>query len=202
MIFWLLVLFGGVGAFLAFRSGNFYKMWAILFNIIIAIYLSIMVSPFIITMIPSDIAGLDYQIAACVLGIAILIFGILQTIAVVFLTGDCEIKFPKLFDSIGSSIFGFLCGWFAVSFIVLVFCIMPFMKSENRPDKPGQLAVKSVVTASNFISSISIQRYNGQAQKIIDKLTSEILSKPKNTYEKVEEDQYDTLEPRDQLDDL
>jgi len=195
MIFWVLVIFGAAGAFLALRSCNFYKMWAILFNIIISIYISVMVSPFIIKMIPSDISGLDYQIAACVLLIALLLFGILQAIAVNFFTGDCEIKFPKLFDSIGSAILGFLSGWFTVSFLVLIVCIMPFMKGKSTPQKHCELAVKSIETSSNIISTLSLQRYKGQAHEIVQNLTTKPLSNPTNDNEiDPETDNIDTNE--------
>ena len=61
MAFWILTLFAAGGAMLAFKKSDFYRMWAIVFNIFIAIYLAIMLSPWIISMIPSGTAGLQYQ---------------------------------------------------------------------------------------------------------------------------------------------
>ncbi|MCF7955621.1 MAG: hypothetical protein K9M75_07460, partial [Phycisphaerae bacterium] len=61
MAFWISILFAAGGATLAYKKSDFYRMWAILFNTLIAIYLSVMLSPWIISMIPSGTPGLQYQ---------------------------------------------------------------------------------------------------------------------------------------------
>ena len=108
MAFWILILFAAGGAILAFKKSDFYRMWAIVFNIFIAIYLSIMLSLWITSMIASDSAGIQYQKAACIVAVAILVFGVLQAISVNFITTDSEITFPKLFDSICAASLGVL----------------------------------------------------------------------------------------------
>ena len=177
IVFLLLVMFAAVGALLAFKKSTFYKMWATLFNITIAIYLSVMFSGAVTGMIPEDIAGIEYQKAACILGIAVIIFGILQSISVSFITSGCDITFPGLLDNIGTSLLGFLSGWLVMSFLLFLICIMPFsrqlslMHCINGSEKNTKTSVAPVVTVCNFVSNISLQRYRGKAQEVVYHLT-------------------------------
>jgi len=175
MAFWFLILFAAGGAVLAYKKSDFYKMWAIVFNVFIAIYLSIMLSPWIISMIPDGTSGLQYEKAACIAAVAILVFGVLQAITVNFITIDTEITFPKLFDSIGASALGFLGGWFVASFILLMICIMPFaekpfMKGITGEKAAGRLAVTPVTALCDFVTAVSIQPPEGKPRRVIDKL--------------------------------
>lgn len=175
MGFWILILFATGGAILAFKKSDFYRMWAIVFNIFIAIYLSIMLSPWITSMIPSDTGGLQYQKAACIMVIAVLVFGVLQAISVNFITTNSEITFPKLFDSIGASSLGFIGGWFVSSFVLLMICIMPFadkpfLKSLTGDKAAGRLAVTPVVALCNFVTAVSIQPPQEKPKAVIKEL--------------------------------
>lgn len=177
MTFWLIVLFAAGCATLAFKKSDFYRMWAIVFNVFIAIYISIMVSPWIISMIPSGTAGIGYQKAACIICIALLVFGLLQAITVNFITTDSEITFPKLFDSIGVLVLGFIGGWFISSFVLLMISIMPFAETPFLEKVTGRetannLAVKPVVTLCNFVTAISIQAPEGKPYQVINELVN------------------------------
>jgi hypothetical protein len=175
MAFWISILFAAGGATLAYKKSDFLRMWAILFNTFIAIYLSIMLSPWIISMIPSGTAGLQYQKVACIVAIAVLVFGILQAITVNFITIDCEITFPKLFDSIGVATLGFIGGWFVSSFVLLMICIMPFSKKPSIDTLTGEntankLAVTPVVALCDFLTACSIQAPEGKPRYVINEL--------------------------------
>lgn len=177
MAFWIIILFAACGAILAYRKSDFYRMWAIVFNIFVAIYLGIMLSPWIISMIPPDTPGLQYQKAACIIAIAILVFGLLQTITVNFITSDCEITFPKLFDSIGASSLGFIAGWFTAAFLLLMLSILPFadkpfMKNLTGQETAQNLAVKPVAALCDFVTVASIQLPQVKPASVIDELIS------------------------------
>jgi magnesium-transporting ATPase (P-type) len=175
MAFWFLILFSAAAAILAFKKSDFYRMWAIVFNVFIAIYIGIMLSPWIISMIPSGTPGLEYQKAACIIAIAILIFGVIQAISVNFITTDSEITFPKLFDSIGASSLGFFGGWFLAAFLLLMISILPFAKKPFMEGLTGKgtdnnLAVTQVVALCDFITAVSIQPPEGKARLVINEL--------------------------------
>ena len=174
MTFWLLVLAGAAGAVLAYKKSNFYKMWAILFNIFIAVYLSVMISPLIVKMIPEDISGLEYQKAACILGVAVIVFGILQAIAVNLITGVCDVTFPKLVDTIGIPALGFFSGWFVCAFLLFLVTIMPVsQKGFLQETFPSDgVAVSSVAGLCSVTSNVSLQRYNYKHRQIIQSLVN------------------------------
>ena len=178
MAFWILTLFAAGGAVLAYKKSDFYRMWAIVFNIFIAIYLSVMLSPWITSMITQDTAGLEYQKVACIIFVAILVFGVLQAISVNFITTNNQITFPKLFDSIGASTLGFLGGWFVSSFVLLMICIMPFakkpfMQSLTGDKTAGRLAVTPVVALCDFVTAASIQPPQGKPRIVINELVNQ-----------------------------
>lgn len=175
MAFWILILFAAVGAFLAFKKADFYKMWAIIFNIFIAIYTSIMLSPWIISMIPTGTGGLQYQKVACVVCVAVLVFGVLQAITVNFITADYEITFPKLFDSIGSSVLGFVSGLTVSAFILLMLSLLPFAEAPvinkiTGREATEKLAAGPIVTLCDFITAISIQPPEGKPRQAVTRL--------------------------------
>ncbi len=182
MAFWLLVLFASGSAFLAFKKSDFYRMWAMVFNIFIAIYLGIMLSPWIVSMIPTGTEGMQYQKAACVVCVAVLVFGLLQAITVNFITTDCEIGFPKLFDSIGSGVLGFFGGLTVSAFLLLLISLLPFseapiVKSITGKETAERLAAKPIVALCNFVTAISIQPPEGKPRQAITRLTTNVTLK-------------------------
>lgn len=183
MTFWLIVLFAAACAALGFKRRDFYRMWAIVFNVSIAIYTSIMLSPWIISMIPTGTSGLQYQKVACIVCIAVLVFGLLQAITVNFITTDFEITFPKLFDTIGSSVLGFVGGWVICSFLLLMISIMPFAEKPFLEKVTGKkttksLAITPIVALCDFITAVSIQPPQGKPLEVINQLTNS--DKPEN----------------------
>ncbi|MCF7956747.1 MAG: hypothetical protein K9M75_13170 [Phycisphaerae bacterium] len=191
MAFWISILFAAGGATLAYKKTDFYRMWAILFNTFIAIYLSVMLSPWIISMIPSGTSGLQYQKVACIVAIAVLVFGILQAVTVNFITTDADITFPKLFDSIGVATLGFIGGWFVSSFILLMICIMPFankpsMDTLTEQNSADRFAVTPIVALCDLITAVSIQPPQGKPRFVINELIN-----PKATDDKNEPEETD-----------
>ena len=170
-MFWFSVLVGAVFAMIGIKKG-FYPIWAILFNILISIYLGIMLAPTIVGIIP-DIGGSRYHYAGCVAGIAIVVFAVFQTIATSLLTGTCTVSFPKIFSNVGAGILGFLSGYLVCSFALFVICITPFskepfMRSICGRDDLAPSAVASVVKVCDFVGALSLQRYDNVAAGVVD----------------------------------
>jgi uncharacterized membrane protein required for colicin V production len=128
MVFWLGILTGGIFTWFAIKIG-FYEMLAMLFNIVISIYVAIFLSPVILNIIPEagDIPCSN-ALALAVIGAGT--FFILHGITYVFLTGQFKVSFPKLFDLLFTGILGFLAGFLVLSFAALVITVTPI--SQNR----------------------------------------------------------------------
>jgi uncharacterized membrane protein required for colicin V production len=128
MVFWLGILTGGLFTWFAIKIG-FYEMWAMLFNIVISVYVAIFLAPVILNIIPEagDIPC-SHALALAALGAGT--FCILFGITYVFLTGQFKVSFPKSFDILFAGVLGFLAGFLVLSFAALVITITPI--SQNR----------------------------------------------------------------------
>jgi len=171
MMFWLAVAMGVVFALIGIRLG-FYRMWAVLFNILVSIYLGVMLTPAMVKIIPS-MENFYYHRPLSVAAIAIVAFAVLQTIAVT-LIGAFEVSFPKMFNNIGSVILGFLSGYLLVIFVLFVICVIPFSKqglvSWQRRLKPT--AARPVVKVCDFVGSASLHVCDGVALEVVSDLIS------------------------------
>ena len=169
MLFWLAVIIGIVTAFIAVRKG-FYPIWAIFFNVLIAIHISVLLTPSLVGWV-SDITEQGYHQASCVGGIAIVVFAILQTIATLFfIKEDSDIGLPDIIEKIGTPLLGFLTGYLVTSFIIFVICIMPFSKApcaQKILGKEKPTAVASITISCDFVSVISLHYKQDIAPKVI-----------------------------------
>ena len=169
MTFWLAVSVGIITAFIGVKKG-FYTLWALLFNILIAIYLGILLTPSVIGWVP-DLTDSGYHQAACVAGIAVIVFAVLQTISMLCVTEDFQPALPELVGRIGAPLLGFLAGYLVTCFLVFVICIMPFAKhpvAKNflGEEKPAPTALASVEKACNFVGIISLQYQQNIVPKV------------------------------------
>ena len=128
MVFWLGILTGGFFIWFAMKIG-FYEMWAMLFNIVISIYVAIFLTPVILDIVP-EAGDISFCNAFAIVVLAIGTFFILYGITYVFLTGQFNVSFPKIFDILFTGILGFLAGFLVLSFAALVITITPI--SQNR----------------------------------------------------------------------
>ena len=104
MLFFIAILVGLLMAILGAKKG-FYAFWALLFNILISIYLGVMLTPVVIGLITKEEVS-SYYCAGCIAGLAVLIFSVLQSITFFVLIKKFKILFPKVMDSIGGGILG------------------------------------------------------------------------------------------------
>jgi hypothetical protein len=128
MLFWIGILVGGLFAWLGFKIG-FYQTWALLFNVVIAVYLAIFVGPIIADVIPG-VSEAPFSTVLAVTATGIGAFLVLQCLSYTFLTGQFNVSIPALVDTLGSVLLGFLGGFLVWSFVALLLCMTPI--SENR----------------------------------------------------------------------
>ena len=128
MVFWVSILAGGFFAWLAIRMG-FYETWTMLFNIVISIYVAVFLTPVIVDVAPAagDTAyGNALSLAVTATGI----FLILHGISYVFLTGQFNVSFPKVFDLVFAGLLGFLAGCLVFSFAAFVITVTPISQNS------------------------------------------------------------------------
>jgi len=142
MIFWAGILAGGLFTWLAIRIG-FFETLAMMFNIVISIYVAIFLTPVLVDYIPAA-SETSYCNALALVVIAAVTFLILYGITYVFLTGQFKVPFPKIFDILFSGALGFLAGFLVLSFAALIITVTPI--SQNR-----------------FLSRIGFSRYSQKA---------------------------------------
>jgi len=127
MFFWLAVLMGALLAVLAVRIG-FYEMTAVFINLLVAVYLSLFLTPALVSVIPAatDIPGGGILMA---IALAIGTFLILHWLCFALLTGQFKVTFPKLLDGLLAGGLGFLAGFLIVAFITTLIAITPLTKT-------------------------------------------------------------------------
>ena len=173
MIILVAIVVGVVFAVVGIRKG-FFSTWAILFNILISIYLSIMITPVLVDRI-LFLGRTSYHVAGCVVVVGIVFFAILHTIASSFLTETFEVSFPKLFNSAAAAILGFLTGYLLLNFVLFAICItpvsqQPIMKIFCGDDALGSVTMPAVRGACNFVNKVSLQRYEDGPKKAAELL--------------------------------
>jgi uncharacterized membrane protein required for colicin V production len=171
MAFWIGILVAVICASYATKKG-FYETWVTLFNIAISVYLAIYLRPVI-----ADIAALGdtpYGSFVTVLGTAGLVFIVLYGISFTFFTGQFKIAFPRVFNTGGAGLFGFLTGYLVWHFLCLLVGMTPFSDSsvlELAKFKDHlQTSKKCVAVSCNLVNALSFQDKNNDANDVITQL--------------------------------
>jgi len=128
MVFWIGIFAAVLFAYSAIKLG-FYHAWTMLFNLVIAVYVAVRISPMIEEYLPVAMAG-QYGKTMALLTTWLVTFLILHGIAYVLLIGQFEVTFPRVFNTLGSGILGFLAGFLIWSFGTLVVCTTPFCQEQ------------------------------------------------------------------------
>lgn len=164
----------GIGLAVVGVKQGLFVMWSTLFNISIAVYLGVMITPWIIGMVAEDLVSY-YHCAVCVLIVGITVFTLLQVITSVFFTGTYEVSFPRFLENIAGALTGFLSGYLVCTFLFFVICVAPFSRSDLVTGLFGERgfadsATPSVVAVCNIVGAISLQGYEGIAEEVTGKL--------------------------------
>jgi len=129
MAFWTGILVGGFFAWLAVRKG-FYETWTLLFNVVISVYVSVLLTPVIAESVPAA-GDTAYGNALTLAAVAGGTFLILHGISCTLFTGRFGVTFPKIFDNIGAGILGFLAGFLIWSFVALLISATPIGQKDT-----------------------------------------------------------------------
>jgi hypothetical protein len=129
MVFWIGILVAVIFAYSAIKLG-FYHTWTMLFNFVIAVYVALRISPAIEEFLPAAMGGGQYSKTMALLATGLVTFLILHGIAYVLLIGQFEVTFPRVVNTLGSGILGFLAGFLIWSFGTLIVCTTPFCQQQ------------------------------------------------------------------------
>lgn len=177
MAFWISLLFAVLFAWFAAKAG-FYAMWAMLFNLIISVYLAIFLHPTIKELI-SEIGDAPYDNALTVLAIAVASFLILQAVTFTLFTAHFTIALPKIIDSIGAGFLGLFSGFLVWGFIALLITITPlaqkpFVKEIVFVEDGQQINSASVYRCCNLVNwLVSDKNRDYTTMQMIDGLLKE-----------------------------
>jgi hypothetical protein len=132
MVFWTGIVVGGLFVWLAVRMG-FYETWAMLFNVVVAVYTAVFLTPVIVSKIPAA-GDTAYGNALTLTAVAAAVFLVLHGISYIFLTGQFKVAFPKVLDLVGAGVLGFLAGVLVWSFVALLVSVTPIAQSSLAQD--------------------------------------------------------------------
>ena len=180
MMFWIGILVSAIFARSAIKLG-FYQTWALLFNIIISIYLGLYLQP-VIANIPA-VGGTPYSNVLATAAVAIAAFLILHGISYTFFTGQFNVSFPKVFDTLGTGLLGFLAGFLIWSFLSLLIYITPvsqnsLIKEIGFTNAFQQTSASYVSRFCNLVNAVVSSKDNKlSAEQTIDKMLNDAKSK-------------------------
>ena len=173
MLFWIGILAGGLFVCLTVKMG-FYETWALVFNIVISVYLAIFLRPVIVS-IPV-VADTPASNTLTMLAVAIASFVILQGITYTFLTGQFSVSFPRVFDILGAGFLGFLAGVLVWSFVALLICVTPACRQHEmekigfNSEKFQQTNARYLYGWCNLVNKLSFQSDEVNTEQIVKEL--------------------------------
>ncbi|MHC4206808.1 MAG: CvpA family protein [Planctomycetota bacterium] len=121
------ILVGGICVWYAIKIG-FYETWAMLFNIVVAIYVALFLARPIVNFLPEETGNIPCCEALVLLIVAAGSFLILYGITYILFTSQFSVPFPKIFDILFAGIVGFFGGFLVLSFAALIIFLTPFGK--------------------------------------------------------------------------
>jgi len=147
------ILAGGLCIWFAVKIG-FYETWAMLFNIVIAIYVALFMAQPIVNILPEEASNIRYCEALTLIVLAIGSFLILHGLTYILFTSQFKVTFPKLFDILFAGLLGFFGGFLLLSFAVLIIFLTPFGEYAGIEDDSVEYNMSSTYWLFDGIHSI------------------------------------------------
>lgn len=150
-----------------------YPMWAFLFNVLVAAYLGLFLTPAILKIeAAGELVGRlgTYANAAVLLAVFGLYLALSQFLSFYYLTNTYCVSFPRFVDDFGGALLGFAGGYITANILLFALAISPLnahpLTQKFIPDNDG----RAVKKACRYISSFSLQGTNGDIAKAIEKI--------------------------------
>lgn len=149
-----------------------YETWAMLFNIVISIYLAVFLAPAIADSI-NITDNTAYNNVLVMAAVAIVTFLLLHGSCYLLITGQSKIQLPKALDTIGSGLLGFLAGLLVWNFVILLIYVTPLSQSAFAKKvglEPESAKAGYICWWCNRVNQIASGRYQGNAESLISRL--------------------------------
>jgi hypothetical protein len=164
------ILAGGFCVWFAIKIG-FYETWAMLFNIVIAIFTALFLAGPIINFLPEDAINIPGRDALILLVIAAGTFLILYGITYILFTSQFKVILPKMLDILLAGLLGFFGGFLVLSFIALIIFLTPIGSYTGMDDTSIEYNMSSSYWLLDGIHSIVSTKNNEITTKqIIEQL--------------------------------
>ena len=157
----------------AIRIG-FYETWAMLLNVVIAIYVALFLTQPILNILPEEASNIRCCEALTLIVTAIGSFLILHGITYVLFTSQFKVTFPKLFDILFAGLLGFFGGFLLLSFAVLIIFLTPFGTSAGIEEDSVEYNMSGAYWLFDGIHSIVSSPDN---EIITEKVIKQLLNK-------------------------
>ena len=182
MFLLLTIIAGVVGAVLGRRAG-FVTVWVFLFNLLIAIYVSLMLSPTLIGYVPL-LNSSRYYHALILLFVVLLTFLMCHNFVSMFLTQSFSAGVPRFFNNFFAAVTGFIAGHFACGFILFIIGVTPvseisFMKQLSETSL-AQAVEPPVLCATQIVGTISFQCDRRERRQVIEWFATGRVSREKS----------------------
>ena len=173
MLLWLVIALCLAFAFLGFKKG-LYVMFATLFNLLFAVFISILSTSTLLSYSP-EYERHGYYASLTVFLLFGLIFGLLQVFAWFYFLRHRDDYFPQILDRVGGFLIGGVCGHVIITLLILILCIMPCSVEGKvdwlcTRDKMRVLSAPGVIKACDFLAWYSLECFDGESERVINRL--------------------------------
>ena len=180
MLVWLVIAAVLGFGYLGLKNG-LYIMFTILFNLLFAVFISILSTRTLLSYSPQYehngyYASFGLFLLFCV------VFGLLQVFAWFYFLRYRDEFFHPMIDHVGGFLVGSICGYIVMAFLILVLCIMPCSVKGKLDwlcarDKMQGLCAPGMIKSCDFLAWYSLECFDGESKKAINELLE--LTKPK-----------------------
>lgn len=168
------ILVGGLCIWFAIRIG-FYETWAMLFNIVIAIYVALFLTQPILNFLPEETSNIPCCDALALIVVAVGSFLILYGISYILFTSQFNVTFPKIFDILFAGLLGFFGGFLLLSFAAIIIALTPFgeyagITKEMAKENMSYSHSYPLFDGIHSLVSSSDKEITGETENVVNKL--------------------------------
>jgi hypothetical protein len=185
------ILVGGFCIWFAVKIG-FYETWAMLFNIVIAIYIALFLAQPVMDFLPEEASNIRSCEALTLTVLAIGSFLILYGLTYILFTSQFKVTFPKIFDILFAGLLGFFGGFLLLSFAALIIFLTPFGGYAGIENDSVEYNMSGTYWLFDGIHSIVSSPDN---EIITEKVVKQLLNKSKPETQNINPQQADPDKP-------
>jgi hypothetical protein len=159
------------------RKHNFIFMWLVLLNALIAIYVSVMLSPTLVGRI--SVLGDRNFLAASMIVIAVGVLSGTLMLAIRVLSPALDYRLPAFWDQCGSGCCAFVTGYLTVNYVLFVVSITPLANALELPDVADdsnpivRACAPPIAAACQVVGTLSLQSDRDGSRHVVDWLISD-----------------------------